>query len=349
MTIDQHAGNPSGSATHFRPALIPTDPDGTIHLTTPDASLCRAALAGLANARGGRIVMTAGLSEVDVAELAGQIDPPLTRLISVCAGADTSALIVNVRQSPQCPHIDAESGAIFEHDPAVGIVPVTTQAGLDRLYRKGHAAEERALRSIDGMIERMQLASFGHYGLAIVACLRIPSSEPYLWAAEHPDDLATSADPFIADWAFSSSMVRLRPGDAELRGDRDVTGVLRITRAGCVAVGETRRKPAADVLGSPEQIRERMHILAGTLCRALAHADNRIIMPRLLCEGLRGTKLDAGTTNAAQPAAATVDVVAEPGPVGDAGDPSYRLQLADQLLERLLAVYGRIPEISEPA
>jgi hypothetical protein len=298
-------------------------------------------MSALANSRGGSLILSGALNESAVGRLAEQIDPPLGDLISICANGDGAnpALAVHVRQSPYCPHIDVESGSIYEHDGAEGIVKVATRAGLDRLYRKGQAAEERAQRAIDGAIERMQLASFGHYGIAIVACLRQPSAEPYLWAAAHPDELATETDAFISEWRLTPAMVSTRAGDVELRGDRDVTGVVRITRGGCVAAGESRRKPQGDVLGTADELQGRLAVLLATVYRIFGNGAGNVIIPRLLCEGLKGTRLSAGTSIGTSSAAATTDVLMEQGSAGDAGSTAYQQQLLDEFAMKLLTQY----------
>ena len=341
MRINQKQGTP-GMASVADVTGISLDPDRGVWLNDHDESACRAALAGLANGAGGQAVLVGVWEESDVARLAKQVDPPLTGLISTRVGVFVGAgeaAIVDVHQSPYCPHIDAVSGIIYEHNGR-NIVPVTSRTGLDRLYRKGRAADERAQRSIDGMIERMQLASFGHFGLAVLACLRLPSAEPYLWAVGHPDELATQGDPFTAEWALSPAMLRVRPGDVELRGERDVSGVVRVTRAGCVAVGETRRKPQGEVLGTPEELRERLRILLGTACRVLGRYEGSVIVPRLLCEGLRATRLSADA-EAFKPA--TVDTLDASGEAGHADDAAYQKELVQELTERLLALYAVEP------
>ncbi|HTE86680.1 MAG TPA: hypothetical protein VK821_18345, partial [Dehalococcoidia bacterium] len=116
--------------------------------------------------------------------------------------------------------------------------------------------------------------------------------------------------------------------------------VVRVTRAGCVAVGETRRKPQGEVLGTPEELRERLRILLGTACRVLGRYEGSVIVPRLLCEGLRATRLSADA-EAFKPA--TVDTLDASGEAGHADDAAYQKELVQELTERLLALYAVEP------
>jgi hypothetical protein len=299
-------------------------------------------MAGLANSSGGRLVLPDGCAEVDILELAQQIDPPLTGLISVTPGESPSTRFVNVRQSPHCPHIDAQTGTIFTVNGAGDVIAVSSRLLLDGLYSKGGAALARAQRSTDGMVERVQLASFGHYGIAIIACLLTPSAELYSWAVEHSDEFSSKADQFTAEWKFVPAAVHVQSGVLEVRGPGDVTGVIRITRAGCVLVGEMRRKLPGDQIGTMSEQRQRLTDILTTVWRITSRADQPRVMTRFVCEGLRGTSLSP--SDSASYPLAKADSLDMLGPEGDSSDLTFQTEALDGFTRELLENYAVAPQ-----
>jgi hypothetical protein len=306
-------------------------------LVVDSPATCRAAMAGLANSAGGGLDIAVGCDELDILALANQIDPPVADLISISPGENSSTRFAHVRQSPRCPHIDTQTGTIFAVNGAGELVAVTSRSSLDALYYKGSAAQARAQRSSDGMVERVQLASFGHYGIAVIACLLSPSADLYSWAAEHPDELAYLADPFISEWKFVPSSVQTQPGVLELRGQGDATGIIRITRAGCVLVGEMRRKLPGDLIGALPEMQQRLDNILGTLWRIADHAGQPEVVTRLICEGLRGSSLsDSDSTRFSQAKADALDLF---GREGDSSDLNFRTETLDGFTRHLLKIY----------
>ena len=326
----------------------------TLALVSIDDDAATAALAGLANGRGGHILVgveagsdgdtirslpgvDAGQAEPILHELARRIDPPLHESLQIRRlplACGRHLLIVGVRQSPRPPHLDTHSGLIHLHG-AEGTGIVRTRDALDALYAKGRAERERAERLIEAMTERLMLAHYSYYGLGLVACLQRPTADAYLWAREHPEELAGASDAFIAAWEFTPQMAKLRPAEVELRNEREVCGLVRVARSGCVAVGETRRRPPGDVLGSREELGERLRMMIDCACRVLAHAEPTLIVPRLFCEGLKGTHMVLAHQPYRESPASTLDAVQTPGPTGDAADPEYRHELGSLFLEEL--------------
>jgi hypothetical protein len=308
-----------------------------VTLRNSDPDLCRAALAGLANSGGGRLILTDSGDEIALHELAQQIDPPITGLIAELPADSSCTRLVHVRHSPHRPHIDMQTGNVWMLDGSNQVVALRTRAGLDRLYQQGGAAESRALRSIDGMVERVQLTSFGHYGIAIIVCPLIPSAQPFTWAA-FPDELIDAEDPFIREWKLSPASLHVQPSIFELRAQGDVTGIVRVTRAGCVLAGEMRRKLSGDCIGSVEEQRERFGNLLGTVWRIMSRVDRSDVVTRFLGEGLRGTCLSPSASTHASPSKAdSLDISGTPG---DAKDPIYQRTVLDEFTQSILGLYG---------
>lgn len=321
-----------------------------------------AALAGLANGRGGHLLIgvdterdgetvrstpgvDAARAEQMLRELAARIEPPVDdslQMRRLPADLGREILIVNVRQSSTPPHIDTRSGLVYLAG-ATGVSSIRSRAALDALYVKGKAERERAERLIEAMTERLMLAHFAYYGIGIVACLQQPTADAYLWAREHPEELANDRDAFIRAWEFTPAMAKVRPAEVELRNEREVCGLVRVTRSGCVTAGETRRRPQGDVIGSRAELGERLQMIVDTVCRILSQAETTLIVPRLFCEGLKGTHLLlAGQPDLASPPS-RLDAVQAPGPTGDATDPEYRRALAALFLDQLCR-----PFLNEP-
>ena len=325
-----------------------------------DEETTLAAIAGLANGSGGHLLVgveiepdgetiqgapgvDAAGSEALLGELVLRLDPPLDeppRVRRLPVGAGRHLLIVSVRQSPRPPHIDTISGRIHLHAPG-GPSTVHTRHGLDLLYAKGRAERERAERLIEAMSERLMLAQHAYYGLGIIACLQQPTADAYLWAREHPEELALAEDPFVAAWEFTPAMAKIRPAEVELRNEREVCGLVRVARSGCLAIGETRRRPPGDVIGSREELSERLQMMIDCTCRILAHAEATLIVPRLFCEGLKGTHIVLDRRPYRESPPSGLDAVQSPAPTGDAADPAYRGELHALFLEQLCRPFLR--------
>lgn len=316
-----------------------------------------AALAGLANTRGGTILIGARVEAADarigelagvdaeeaatcVAELIGQLDPPIAELVatrSLELPDGRSLLIVSVRQSPSPPHLEPLSGRIFVHD-AGEVRPIRRREELDRLYQRGRAADERAERLIASTIERLSLAHFNHYGLAVVASLRAPTAEPYLWFRGHSEALADPDDAFVAEWGFKPDGVRVGAGELELRNEREAAGVLRVGRAGYAVAAEIRRQPPRHLLGSIDDVAGRIERLIASVCRILGHADPPLLLPRLVCDGLKSCRLSLNGEGESVPC--SLDSLHVAGAAGDARDAGYRARLLETFMRQLSSAFG---------
>jgi hypothetical protein len=313
-----------------------------------------AAICGLANGLGGHVLLGAATGPdgetvrstpgVDASaadhilqRLAARADPPVADLLAtrrLATPAGRELVLVSVGRSPRPPHLDGETGLIWLHGPE-GLGQVRSRSSLDLLYAQGRAERDRAERLIEAMTERLMLAHFGYYGLGLIACLQRPSAEVFLWAQEHLAELACEGDPFMAEWGFTPEMAKVRPAEIELRNEREVCGLVRVARSGCLAIGEIRRRPPQDLLGSPEELGARVRVLIDSACRILSTAESPLIVPLLFCEGLKGTRLRLDGEAGQHSRASTIDAVQLPGPTGDAGDPQYRERLAALFLDEL--------------
>ncbi|HLZ72125.1 MAG TPA: hypothetical protein VKV26_19640 [Dehalococcoidia bacterium] len=269
----------------------------------------------------------------------GRVDPPVEHLLTSertvsPAGAELS--LVSVRQSPSPPHLLVPDGAVLL-STAAGVRSVRSRAELDALYQRGRNERERAERQIDAMIEKLLQAHYAFYGVGVVACMQRATAEPYLWAREHADELISESDPFCAGWKLTPELMKTRPGEVDLRGEKEVFGYLRITRAGCVAVGEVRRRPAGNTVGTVEDVARRIDTMVSLACRILAQAPDATIVPRLFYEGMRGQRVVVSQDPYGESSALELDTAQFPGNMGTPADPAYPRRLSGELAASLLA------------
>jgi len=349
-TIDPEA--PPKAETLIESTL---DPLQVICLPRPTASSGAAAVIGLANALGGQVWFgvrsdTSGktvraLPGVDplaadalLREICQRIDPPMSDLVStrtLPVAGGLAVLVVSVRQSAAPPHIDAVTGRIFLRRPD-GTRPVASRVELDAIYKKGRAAGQRAERLIEAQIERLSLAQFGCYGVAVVACSAAPDAASYLWARERPDALTDAADPFMRAWGFSERDVHVHPGEVELRSEREVAGVVRVSRSGSAVVGEIRRRASGDFIGPLGELSDNLRNIVEAACRLLSHADSTAMIAHLYCDGLKGVRLPKRDDLEKDSAPCDVDTVQRRGPAGDSRDPEYRRRLHAGFLQQIV-------------
>jgi hypothetical protein len=354
-------GGPEISRLEHASQLLeqPIDPLRTVCLPFAEEDTARAALIGLANAGGGEILLGVRADEdrarivelpgVDSAwfdqhleRLTAEVDPPAAGLVGlhVLSLPRGSAVgVLSVRQSPTPPHLDTTNGTVYLHQHGAPR-PVRSRVELDRLYLKGRALDERAERLIEATAERLTLAHFGHYGVAVVACLREPSAEPFLWARAHPEAFADPADSFVHQWGFAAKTTRVSTGEVELRNEREISGLLRVGRAGYVVAGEILKRPQGDVLASTAEVCEHLERLVTSACRILVHSDATAIVPRLLCDGLKGAKIRREDAPGSESKPSLIDVLRIQGPAGNPSDAGYRRQLTGEFGRAFLAPFG---------
>ncbi len=336
----------------------PVDNRRTLGLPAPHAENVARAAAALANTRGGDLLLgvalgadaclsaPAGLS-AETAETAlidglSLVDPPIThlvktRLVEQAAGA---VLVARVRMSPSTPHLVTDGGGI----PRLGddgIRPVASRRELDDLYARGRGERERADRLIDAMIEKLTLAHYAFYSVAIIACTHEPSAEPFSAAAAGL--LAPPDDPFVRAFGLAAYEPRSGPAELELRGPEETGAYLRVTRSGCVAAGEVQRRPYHEELDQAARFRDRLESLAASACRLLGHAADPVMVPHLFVEGVRGLRLVLNAERRITTGSAPQDTARYALPLGDARDPEYPARLALEAFARLESLF-RPPE-----
>ena len=329
--------------------------DGTrsISLTAPDATTTAAALAALANTRGGDALLhpeagvggkgeagdSATAIEQRLALALTLIDPPIDHLVRHRALLTDGGPLVQarVRMSPSSPHVVTATGLIPKLEDGA-LRPVRSRRELDDLYARGRGERERADRLVDAMIEKLTLSHYAFYNLALVACTHLPSAEPYSAAATA---LIAPGDAFIEAFKLHEEEVAVRTGEVELRTPGDVGAYIRVTRAGCVAAGEIQRRPYHDELDSLEGLRARIERTAATVCRLLAPSGDSVMLPHLFVEGVRGLRLlefaqgnRRRTTNLAPQDTSRYALA-----LGDPKDPAYPARLAAEAMTRLEALF----------
>jgi hypothetical protein len=316
-----------------------------------------ATIAAFANSTGGWIVMGAELEPESgavrdvpgmeaaavrqaLAEAVSRIDPPLDHLVSLEAmqspATPTPLALLSVRQSPSPPHLVVPDGQVLV-SAAAGIRPVRSRAELDALYQLGRAKSELADRQIDGLIEKLIQAHYAYYGVGFVACTQSPTAEPYLWAREQQERFLVEAGDFATGWNLMPELIKVRPGEIELKGDKEAHGYVRVTRGGCVAVGEVRRRPPGNTIGTSDDVVRRISGLIVLGCRILSNAPAATIVPRLFYEGLRNQKVVVNEQPYAESEPMELDTAQFPGNPGDPTEQVYIQKLTADILTRLLA------------
>jgi hypothetical protein len=332
------------------------DPARAAGLLTADPVDLARAIAALANSRGGDVLLGAELGAdgaivavpgvaVDVAETAldgalALIDPPVAHLVRARRMEQASVLVVRVRLSPSTPHLVTATGEIPRVEKS-GIGPIRSRRALDDLYARGRGERERADRLVDAMVEKLVLAHYAFYTIAVIACTQEPSGEPYRAAVD--GQLAPPDDPFIAAFDLHAHEPRVWPGEIELRTAGETGAFLRVTRSGAAAAGEVQRRPYHEELDTFPGLERRISALAAAVCRLLAPAGEAVMVPHLFLEGIRGLRLVRDTTTKKQTGRAPQDTTRYALSLGDARDPEYPARLAAEAMERLATFFPADP------
>jgi hypothetical protein len=111
---------------------------------------------------------------------------------------------------------------------------------------------------------------------------------------------------------------------------------VRVTRSGCVAVGEVRRRLTGNVIGTMDEVAGRVAALAAFGSKILSAAEGATIVPRLFFEGLRNQRVVIGEQPHSESAASEADVAQISGAVGPAEDADYQAKLAADFSAQLL-------------
>lgn len=330
------------------------DPARTIGISDPDALAIAAGACAFANSQGGDLLLGAQVEpdgaltvavsidlvavESALAEGLALIDPPINHLVRTrqAAGAGGNVLIARVRMSPSTPHLVTVSGAIPRMDGGV-VRPVRTRREVDDLYARGRGERERADRLVDAMIEKLTLAHYAFYNVAIVACTHEPSAEPFSAAAGGA--LTTADDPFVAAFDLGAHEPRVGPGEIEVRTPGDTGGYLRVTRGGCVAAGEIQRRPYHEELDTIAGLNGRFLALATSVCRLLGQSTDAVMVPHLFVEGVRGLRLVFEAGKRETTGHAPQDTVRYALSLGDPCDPDYPARIATEAVSRLQSLF----------
>ena len=67
---------------------------------------------------------------------------------------------------------------------------------------------------------------------------------------------------FAGGWKLSTDLIKVRPGEVELKGDKEAHGYIRVTRAGCVAVALKRYEDVARDRDEPKQFEAATELLS---------------------------------------------------------------------------------------
>ena len=332
------------------------DPARTVCLPSADSGTLARAIAALANARGGDIIVGAAADATGrVVDLAGtapedfaggvtraveQVDPPVTHLLrqAVIPAGGRSIGLLRVRLSPSAPHLVTTDGAIYRLGQE-GVRPIGTRRALDDLYARGRGERERADRLVEAMLAKLALGHYAFYSLALVACTQQPSAEPFRRAQTERHWLAPPDDPFVAAWALHEQEPHPGAAEIELRALGEQNGYIRITRSGCVAAGEVQRRPYHEELDTAAQLEARVERLVRTVARLLAVATDPLMLPHVFIEGVRGLRLVRDPEQRLLSASAPQDTARHALTVGDARDESYLASLPGEAMSRLASLF----------
>jgi hypothetical protein len=328
----------------------------TACLPEADSTALARAIAAMANSRGGdivvgattdptgRVVEVAGIRPEDfagaVARAVEQVDPPVTHLLrqTVLPAGGRMIGLLQVRLSPSAPHLVTTDGAIYRIGER-GVRPIGSRRALDDLYARGRGERERADRLVEAMLAKLALGHYAFYSLAIVACTQQPSAEPFRRAQTERHWLAPLEDPFVAAWALHEQEPHLGPAEIELRAPGEQNGYIRVTRSGCVAVGEVQRRPYHEELDTSAQLEARVERLVRTVARLLAVATDPLILPHIFIEGVRGLRLVRDPEKRVLSANAPQDTARHALTVGDARDEAYVASLPGEAMSRLASLF----------
>lgn len=330
------------------------DPSRTIGLLHPSPEEIAAAACALANTRGGDLLLGVRLDgegavaelspgsadslEAHLTEALTLLDPPIGHLVRTRAVPQAGGWVVvaRVRMSPSTPHLVTVSGHMPRLD-AEGVRPVRSRREVDDLYARGRGERERADRLVDAMIEKLTLAHYAFYNIAIVACTHEPTAEPFSAAAGGA--LAPEGDRFVAAFDLAGQEPRVGPGEIEVRTPGETGGYLRVTRGGCVAAGEIQRRPYHEELDTLEGLNGRFLALSESVCRMLGQTPDAVMVPHLFVEGVRGLRLllDAGKRTST--GHAPQDTVRYALSLGDPCDPEYPARVAAEAVARLQSLF----------
>ncbi len=275
-----------------------TDPQHIATLPAWNRAEAAVEAASLANSGGGLLVVSDSVSEADLLAVADDLGPNGRYLMQariVDAGGKRIGLLA-VAESAAPPVLVETTGAIYARS-AAGLVQVRSRLELDQLLAKERMLRQRAERHVEGMLDRLAFGHFNYMTVAVVASSRVLTDLPYRWASERQADLL--ALDFAKSMGFAAGNVEVRAGEIEISLSDDVTGIVRVARNGCVAVGERRKRPAQDLFLAPADLSKRLTEMAMAAAALFQTAHAGPILGALFLEGVRDLRLPvAGGTTA---------------------------------------------------
>jgi len=324
-------------------ALVGMAPEPERLAILPAWSRDEAAVAAcsLANSDGGLVVVGMGsdgsgratavtgspVSESDLLSAADDLGPvgrhlARARVVPV-DGKPVGLMAIGASAAP--PVLVESRGTIYRRTPG-GVSQVLTRADLDSLLGKERGLRQQAERNVEGMLDRLAFGHFNYMTVAVVLASRVLNDRPYRWALDNQSTLLALG--FLKDSGLSAADVNVRPGEIEIALPGDVTGFVRVSRNGSVAVGERNKRPAQDLYLSPADLSRRLSAMAEAASAAFAAAGPGPILGALFLEGVRDLRLpvDGGTTTPAKK-----DLVREFLPERHLDDASERLALGVDL------------------
>jgi len=290
-------------------ALVGAAPDPQHIAVLPASSRADVAVAAasLANSNGGLVVVGASVdaagrvtavggtsvTEADLLAAAADLGPNGSYLVQArTVNIDGKRVgLLAVAESAAPPVLVETTGAIYAR-PAAGLVQVRSRSELDQLLAKERMLRQRAERHVEGMLDRLAFGHFNYMTVAVVASSRVLTDRPYRWASEHQAELLTLD--FAKSMGFAAANVDVRAGEIEVALPDDVTGIVRIARNGCVAVGERRKRPPQDLFLAPADLSKRLTDMAVAAAALFQTAHAGPILGALFLEGVRDLRLPVG-------------------------------------------------------
>jgi hypothetical protein len=283
-------------------------------------------IAGLASDSAGRATAVTGSSAsvadlLSAADALGAVGRLLARAATVDVGGKRVGLIA-VTASAAPPVLVESAGTIYRRT-AGGLSQALTRADLDSLLAKDRALRQQAERNVEGMLDRLAFGHFNYMTVAVVLASRVITDQPYRWAIDNRASLLKLG--FLTDCGLSDANVDVRPGEVEVALGSDVTGFVRVSRNGSVAVGERSKRPAQDMYLSPAGLSQRLSAMAEAAAAVFSTTSQGPILGALFLEGVRDLRLpvDGGTTSPSKK-----DLVREFLPERFLHDAAQRLELA---------------------
>ncbi len=334
-------------------ALVGTAPDpGRLAvLTAWSRDEAAVAACSLANTDGGLVVIGmatdgsgrataitgAAVSESGMLGAADDLGPVGRHLARArVVQVDGKAVGLMAVEASAAPPVLVESRGTIYRRAAGGLSHVLTRADLNSLLGKERGLRQQAEHNVEGMLDRLAFGHFNYMTVAVVLASRVTTDAPYRWTVDNQSSLLNLS--FLKDRGLSAANVGVRPGEIEVALDSDVTGFVRVSRNGTVAVGERGKRPAQDLYLSPADLSRRLSAMAEAATAVFATTNQGPILGALFLEGVRDLRLPVagGTTapakkdlvreflaerhlnDAAERLAVGVDLCGAAGPIFDA-------------------------------